>query len=348
LFAISLSFFPAVAHAAARVSRFHNAIHIFHIQIKMLTPNDIHLIIGILCKQTNPENVDVILGDMIYDIAAEKKRDIDVTISYKNIEGEQISFVGIEVKDHTRKLDTIQVEQLCIKFKDMPSIKKGGIVSASGYTRDAIKKAKYHSIDLYEFKDWDGLFHNLSFDKNYIQTEVKLSYKGQPQIDYIIDVTEAEKAAFTINSMVFDSSGNSINHIKDIADLNRRFTNHLLNDLEIKEESSKLLDGQSFSFIRVIDILDTPNVSLLNRMVKIPKVRIRGTIECNFINSKPEFKVLVKKDDYSIGQVGCVISEMSNGVLMGMTISTENQNLKLIVIPLPDRLRDKIRNIRIN
>jgi len=47
----------------------------------MLTPTDVHLITGLLTKASSPENVKVELGSLIYDSAAEKLRDVDITVA---------------------------------------------------------------------------------------------------------------------------------------------------------------------------------------------------------------------------------------------------------------------------
>lgn len=46
------------------------------------------------------------------------------------------------------------MEQLCIKFEDMPNITHRAIVSASGYTAPAIAKAEAHNVELYILKSW--------------------------------------------------------------------------------------------------------------------------------------------------------------------------------------------------
>jgi hypothetical protein len=46
------------------------------------------------------------------------------------------------------------VEQLCAKLQDMPDITAPGIVSGSGYTEPAKKKAKHKGMTLYSLADW--------------------------------------------------------------------------------------------------------------------------------------------------------------------------------------------------
>jgi hypothetical protein len=95
---------------------------------------------------------NVILGDLVFDEASGTKRDVDVTVSTPD--GEVYAFAGYEVKHWTVKLDVSDVEALAVKLKDMPDVTHRAIVCSSGYTAPAIKKAKYHGVDLYVIKEW--------------------------------------------------------------------------------------------------------------------------------------------------------------------------------------------------
>src|SRR5947209_7781585 len=110
----------------------------------MLTPVDVHSLVGLLSVPSGPENVEVVLG-----------QDVDVTITARDKEGNVTAFHGIEVKDHTRPLDVADVEQLCAKFKEMPGLTSHAIVSASGYTKPAIRKARRHAVIPWSFESLD-------------------------------------------------------------------------------------------------------------------------------------------------------------------------------------------------
>jgi hypothetical protein len=190
----------------------------------MLTPTDIHLLVGLFSTLTTPDNVDIVLGEMIYDEASRRKRDIDVTIRYKNDEGEEISFVGLQVKDHNRKLGSPEVEQLCLHFKDSKAIKKGGIVSASGFTTPAKNKAAYHKIDLYEFKDWEysrEYLGHVMFPKDFFVVEMSNRIIQPPHFGYITieELTKEEQLEVTGSSLVQNVDGTPIPYVKNIQEL---------------------------------------------------------------------------------------------------------------------------------
>nr|AAT96086.1 hypothetical protein [Pseudomonas viridiflava] len=119
-----------------------------------LTPMMVQYLVGLCCLKSDPDAVDVTVGDMVYDPAAEKERDVDVTVTITEAGEITHAFKAYEVKREGTPLDVAEVEQLCMKFIDMPSVTHRSIVSASGYTAPARKKAEKHGITLYEFKTW--------------------------------------------------------------------------------------------------------------------------------------------------------------------------------------------------
>lgn len=114
----------------------------------------IQYLVGLCCLKQNPDAVDITIGDLVMDHSAEKKRDVDITVTLDEGGGKKIAFKAYEVKKESKPLDVIAVEQLCIKLNDMIDITYKAIVSASGFTESAIKKADSHNVNLYELKPW--------------------------------------------------------------------------------------------------------------------------------------------------------------------------------------------------
>lgn len=119
-----------------------------------LTPMMVQYLVGLCCLKNDPEAVDVTIGDMVFDPASETSRDVDITVTMQGPDDTTYAFKAYEVKREGTPLDVSQVEQLCLKFMDMTSITHPAIVSSSGYTAPARKKAERHGIKLYEFKPW--------------------------------------------------------------------------------------------------------------------------------------------------------------------------------------------------
>ena len=120
----------------------------------MLTPMLVQYLVGLCCLRYNPEAVDVTIGDLVLDTAAQKKRDVDVTVTVKEEDGSLRAFKAYEVKKEAKPLDVATVEQLCIKLRDMPAVTHRAIVSSSSFTEGAINKARAHQVELFELKPW--------------------------------------------------------------------------------------------------------------------------------------------------------------------------------------------------
>jgi hypothetical protein len=179
----------------------------------MLTPTDIHHVVGLLSRATNPESVDVELGSSVWDDASENNRDVDVTVTVRNPDGTVSVFKGIEVKAHSRKLGSEVVEQLAQKLKDMPTVTHRAIVSASGFTRPAVKKANKHAVELYELKEWQtaddfDFFHHEPMPA--VRAEYGWTQLTSAHINPSEPVPEEYRAAFQANPIVlFDSDKNA-------------------------------------------------------------------------------------------------------------------------------------------
>ena len=153
----------------------------------MLTPTDIHYLVGLLSLSSGPDNVDVVLGDLVLDDAAAEARDVDVTITTKDSAGQISAYHGMEVKAHGRPLDTTHVEQLCAKFGDMPALTSHSIVSASGYTAPAKLKAERHGVALWSLRKWEDPsrgFDHVRFPKDMPFVTHWFDPAGQPSVTF--------------------------------------------------------------------------------------------------------------------------------------------------------------------
>jgi hypothetical protein len=112
----------------------------------MLTDTEVHYLVGFLYLHTRRTDVtatvDGVLGEKVYDTAAEKARDVDIVVVLAG----GTAMIGVEVKDERRPLDVITVEQVAAKLLDMPGLTERFIVSSSGFTKPAIKKAQVHGL----------------------------------------------------------------------------------------------------------------------------------------------------------------------------------------------------------
>lgn len=120
----------------------------------MLSPMLIQYLVGLCCVRASPDAVEVIVGDMVLDSAAGKRRDVDVTVTVEMALGKKDAFLAYEVKHEAGPLDLITVEGLCAKLNDMPEITSRAIVSTSGFSEPAVRKAARHGVELYKLEPW--------------------------------------------------------------------------------------------------------------------------------------------------------------------------------------------------
>lgn len=121
-----------------------------------LSPMLVQYLVGLCALKwdSSAVNVEVTLGDMVKDIAAQKTRDVDVTVTVDTPDG-LYAFKGFEVKHWSSPLDVSDVEALVAKFNDMPSVTHRAIVSSSGFSDGAVAKATHHGVELLTFAPWD-------------------------------------------------------------------------------------------------------------------------------------------------------------------------------------------------
>lgn len=119
-----------------------------------ISPMLVQYLVGLCCLRWSTEAVEVKIGDLVYDDAAAKGRDVDVTVTVDGGSEGQFAFMAYEVKHEAAPLDVVAVEQLAMKLKDMKSVTHRAIVSASGFTDAARAKAKRHRVTLYQLEPW--------------------------------------------------------------------------------------------------------------------------------------------------------------------------------------------------
>jgi Restriction endonuclease len=104
--------------------------------------------------RAHPDAVQIELGDLVLDDVIGKERDVDVTVTIHADNGEAWALKAFEVKDEKKPLDVTVIEQLCGKLADMSSVTNRAIVSSSGFTNSAKRKAEQRGVELYTLENW--------------------------------------------------------------------------------------------------------------------------------------------------------------------------------------------------
>lgn len=308
----------------------------------MLTPTDIHYIVGFLSLAAGPDNVEIELGDFVYDAATKTRRDVDVTITTRNNDGSREAFVGLEVKAHSRRLDSERVEQLIQKLRDMPDINGRAIVSASGYTKPAIRKAKHHNVDLYELTDWEPA-NSYDYFKAETVPAARESYGWVNHLEVQInpgrDHTQEERLILGSDpDMCFESSPESKYKLKGwVNDVSK---------LAAKEAASHAGSGprigrQQKTATVTVQFTDSAFAVQGETRVAITGLRFSGTLERRFEELPSVTKALYKLGT-SQPIAGCAISDFGGEFGLMALIISNRRTLELAHVPITDRNKGKI------
>jgi len=103
-----------------------------------------------LLEKMDMEGAEIKIRDKIYDKVAKENREIDVSVRFRK--GSHDFLIIFECRDRSRKNGPDWIEQIVQKTRDLGA-NKVVAVSASGFTKGAIEKAKHHGIILRTIKE---------------------------------------------------------------------------------------------------------------------------------------------------------------------------------------------------
>ncbi|CAB3773917.1 MULTISPECIES: hypothetical protein [Burkholderia] len=181
----------------------------------MVTPMMVQYLVGLCCFRHEPQAVEIIVGDTVFDEIAERERDVDVTVTIADENGVVTAFKAAEVKHEGRPLDVAKVEQLIAKLTDMPKVTHRAIFSTSGYTDTACLKARKRGVDLYTLQRWDRPidrdfpdFSGIGIPDEYLRFRSNLLFWNEFQCAYSSSET-GEFSIFHSATRVLNENGGS-------------------------------------------------------------------------------------------------------------------------------------------
>jgi len=311
----------------------------------MLTETDVHYLTGILIMASYPVDVDIELGDMVYDIAGKRNRDIDITVTAKDSAGVLSAFSGIEVKDENRPLDATRVEQLCRKMQDMPSITHRAIVSASGYSKTAINKAAYHKTDLFHLIDWElplPNFEHLHSDVAFTLTNSQYRWSDGTRLRFTCDppLTLEESEVIKSNCAVCDAAGKPIPLHPDMNQFSRKILENCFQHAK-PENLQAIPSGVSTEIDFNLDFDTYIYVRLNDCLRRIVNVQIIGELTKTVVPVDTKMKVLLKIGE-SVPHCGCAVGILPDGRLKAFSFSNSTKEIGITIITLENRLLNRI------
>lgn len=313
----------------------------------MLNPTEIHLLVGFLIKASSPDAVDIELGSQVHDAAADKVRDVDITLTCVRSPDDVLA-VGciraIEVKRHRRPLTVEHVEQLSRKFDDMPAVSERWIVSASRYTDGAIKKGKAHGIDLLSLRPWDGQLHGTTGHQVSPDLWVRFTefrWRGTPRVTLVLgDEPPNSKSPIERFAPVVDQEGNPYVAGDTFQKLCNRLALDTLNACRQPRESPDS-PMPPFPVEARLNFQDPAFLKAGSTSIPITGGVVIGIVDPVITESKPQFRSLVRELDGN-PMAGCAIAEGPNGSLLGVLLAEDSLKVTVLHIPHSDRLLQKI------
>ena len=302
----------------------------------MLTPVDVHHLVGLLSVPAGPENVEVVPG----------QGDVGVTITTRDRDGNVTAFHGIEAKEHDRPLDVADVEQLCAKFKDMPGLTSHAIVSATGYTKPAIRKARHHAVVPWSFESLE------SFDdpSNGIGQVRWFESVGQPEGTFR-RVDRRESRFLDGNLPVRLHDGSESASLRTVADWASHVVasaiNRVIDGEAFQPRLSLFTDGHVDTFGSVAVTFDQPLLfGPPENSFAIDAAFVTGAIACRTSKTKLDFRILVEKgaeEGADVPFAECGIAVLPKGKLVALSTNNIARTVNVLNVPLTDRLKKQIR-----
>jgi hypothetical protein len=328
----------------------------------MLTHMLVQYLVGLCCLRGHPDAVRVELGDLVLDDASGKKRDVDVTVTILDESGQSWAFKAFEVKDEKSPLDVTVVEQLCGKLNDMPSVTHRAIVSSSGFSDSAKRKAEHHGIDLYALEKWAT---PVEFDFP------RFGFKGMPEEALRISlsllvwlnprakvIAPSAKGDFNVEDTdpIFDSRGAVHNRYKTFGQYKDEILHRSTGVLFPLDPAQTMLrtlpefhvSGLSFTaewpHSHTLDVSADEVHVKADDLLKIETITISGFMRWQRAREQPDFKVMRRLRDGKPFAGAFIALGDREGHMFAFVIS-DDRTMDIHIVQLEDRHLNMIRQL---
>jgi len=324
-------------------------------------------LVGLCCLRRNPDAVDITVGDMVVDSAANKARDVDVTVTIT--EGSR--FKAYEVKAESERLDVAAVEQLCIKLRDMPKVTDRAIISTSGFTDGAISKARTHGVDLVVMEPWTTPMreHFEKFaeagrpDEFFSRFDSTLLIWADSEM-YFITPDHPEDFTWDISTKLFSPDGKAHERFTSCGAFRDALllrSTEILIPLEPAQALHQGLDQgsplrrpelETTAMVPHEHEIDTRGDGVFVRLgpalVQIPSVMIKGHLQWERRRRQPEFYILAEPGTGK-AFAGAAITDLGkpNGEMLGLIFAPESRDVDVRIILLEPKHKNAIRKLKI-
>jgi hypothetical protein len=287
----------------------------------VLSPVDVHLVVGWLYAAHEGREVPVVLGERVHDVTTGTERDVDIVYASTS----EMGLVGVEVKGEKRPLDTPMVEQICQKLADMPSLNRRCLVSGSGFTETAVKKAAAHGLECLRFLR--GRLPRLgNVDLSHLRKfPVTYTRWADPQVTFLprqaipLDVRERFLAYKGPLRYLTDGSGDRPQTLQQLAD----FVTRTITGKKFPETEGL------FEQLATID--DAPSVEIDGHILVVEEALFRATVRFETeVLGLDDCGYLETLDGRPLA--AAVVIPIETG-LLGIYVSSAHQQTRLVHIP---------------
>ncbi|RXV65845.1 hypothetical protein D1006_38235 [Burkholderia stabilis] len=338
----------------------------------MFSPMLVQYLVGLCCLRYDPDAVDVTIGDMVWDEAAEKDRDVDITVTIVGDDGEISAFKASEVKHEGKPLDVGAVEQLILKLNDMPKVTHKAIFSTSGYTDGARKKATSHGVDLYTLQPWENRIENDFPDFPGVGTpsEFLRQFSGSllcwPQHKLSITCAPGSPTSFVINDedRIYDRDGSAHPTHPTFGEYKHAILLRSTEILYMLEPAQTVLHtfpyglrehddfslGPAWPHTHTLDVRADEVYAKIDegKPFRFDSITISGNLQWQRRNSKLEFNILKRVTDDAVFAGAAVAAYgIDDERMFAMIFPSKGRELSINLFSIPEKQRNMIRKLKI-
>jgi hypothetical protein len=291
----------------------------------VFSDTDIHYISGFLYLASGGAIESATLGERIRDTASGTDRDVDIVI--KRAGG--VAFIAAEVKDETRPLDITTVEQLCAKLTDMPTIETRAIISSSGYTAPARRKAATHGVSCLTLVHAPlPPFPTVDLTQLPGITLVEGTWVDGPHVHLAptVQLSEPERQALLGATVRYNNPEELPCTVDELANRVARAV-HLERGAEQTGRAPVRI---------LVQLTENPIVEILDRTIVITEALVTG--ETEFTERLIPFEATCYLADEQGHPFAASAIIMLNGGLLGLTVTRDGRDLRAFSIP--ENVRD--------
>ncbi|MDO8544874.1 MAG: restriction endonuclease [Opitutaceae bacterium] len=311
----------------------------------MLTPNEVHLVVGILTMASTDQDVEIELGSQVMDQAAGTTRDVDIMLRYQSPTGPRV-IAGIEVKAHTRPLDIEHVEQLVIKLSD---VRAGtpSIVSASGYTPAAVKKAAAHRVELLSLVGWNAALERIDtpLRGNPAPLLGDLHWSEGPHAHIELDTQDALPTDTNTAALELWIEEHDGTFSRRPAEVLTRQAAKVAADNVLKSFPAVTTPAtHEQALVERVSLRNQVRAILPGRTYRVKYVRVTGRFAQTVTDGADTLRYLVRHDGSALVAACCAMA-MSDGTLTVLAYDHRTRVVTPHTLTIADRSRTKIKGV---